>query len=526
MFSMEECRKIVLEFINGTENREFAIKKCFECLYQKTGYRDIALEALVSAKEIKLVEDYVIYTGDKDLTKEEQLQRIGATTIKIYEEKDLDKLEKGFINTLRSFPSYKRHPKNPDLNPSGKEITYVLGGFAALGNPGSFHNPYVRSIRKNCREKVEKLLRSHVLTYNDKKLREGYNLEMLYDRMMYRKAGQKAVAEAWHRDVMVKNMILPDDEIFGGWINLSRHPQYFSFIPGSHLNIRQYDIPHGFDTLEKRETAKAKKLGKDPKKHASQMKKLISKYRYKLVIPPGHLCIFPQYIMHEVVAKAVNHDMIRLFTGWRLTLSKNNLYDNDAIMDAQSVVPLPGSMIPPMYSKNHSTCFLGVPTISKLSVKKSNQEGREQWVKAFVKDINLLHPTKTVRKLTKDLDEAKGMKRKMSVLCDMVQHYSKDNPMIEFDCKHFMSNPNHKISLGVFKTNPKDNKTKTNLIKWSEENMKNITTFRKKYKKNQGEYTLVDRHMKSLLEYEFPMYEEYNDKERLLYTPLNLFQRK
>jgi hypothetical protein len=64
------------------------------------------------------------------------------------------------------------------------------------------------------------------------------------------------------------------------------------------------------------------------------------------------MIIFPQYILHEVVANPAKYNMRRQFTGWRITPFKRPLYSLD-LFDSQAVIPLPGGMIPPMYSQNH-----------------------------------------------------------------------------------------------------------------------------------------------------------------------------
>ena len=201
----------------------------------------------------------------------------------------------------------------------------------------------------------------------DPELKNKLRFEALFDRMMYRLEGMSPLAEAWHRDVMPSNLIKHKDEIFGGWINLDSEDQYFSCIPGSHLGIRQSEIPSGFDSLENHI-----KRHMDTTPNGTELKKLVkefglSKLASKTRIPPGHLVIFPQYIMHEIVANKATHNMMRLFTGWRLTISSvplrtiNNTKYNENIIDDQAVSPLPGGMFPPMYSASHQTYMMNKP---------------------------------------------------------------------------------------------------------------------------------------------------------------------
>ena len=90
----------------------------------------------------------ISYTGN--INTDDPIQKLlynGVTTLPVYSESQLDKLVKDFDKTLLTFPEYKRHPSNPAKNIENEDLLYVLGGFAALGNPASFHNPFVRKLR-------------------------------------------------------------------------------------------------------------------------------------------------------------------------------------------------------------------------------------------------------------------------------------------------------------------------------------------------------------------------------------------
>ena len=174
---------------------------------------------------------------------------------------------------------------------------YVLGGFAALGNPASFHNPFVRNLRQIALKAVLPL-------FNKLDRKGDVNLEVLPDRMMYRSSGQVPVKETWHRDVMSTNTAMniqtglqDGDEIYGGWINLDKKPQYLSCVPGSHLGVSLHNLKQGFVTIKKDYIDE------------------INKYKYAFPIPPGHMVVFPQYLIHEVVAKKLDYTSMRLFTG-------------------------------------------------------------------------------------------------------------------------------------------------------------------------------------------------------------------
>ena len=65
----------------------------------------------------------------------------------VLDEQKLMRARHDFTRTLQAFPEYKRSLHNPDQTAGGNPLVYVLGGFAALGNPASFHNPFVREMR-------------------------------------------------------------------------------------------------------------------------------------------------------------------------------------------------------------------------------------------------------------------------------------------------------------------------------------------------------------------------------------------
>ena len=504
------------------ETRKEIIKTSFDVLSQKTGNLDKALEILQNTGDITILHDYIIYTNtNKILSNVEELSRKGITTIPVLNKDELKDYQEQFDQTLINFPEYQRNPKNNKQNPYGNQVIYVLGGFAALGNPSSFHNSYVRKLRIRCWKETIKLFNKYISNYHNTDLRNNYKIEVLFDRMMFRQKGQKAIEESWHRDVMPKDLILKTDEIYGGWINLDSTDQYFSCIPGSHLGITQRNIPSGFDTMIKRESAKAiekyKKEYNDIKDSKEKEKFIltkvnniineVSKYRHTFTVPPGHIVIFPQYIMHEVVATSAKTDMRRLFLGWRMTTSDKSLLDNERLMENQEVVPLPGGMIPPMYSANHGSSFLGIPTLSNITKKDKD------WINILIDKYNTLCPTDNMIKLYKE-------KHSRKTIAKMTTEYLKYNKiMIDFDEEKFIDNDKQKISLNTFKTIPNNPNSLTTLIKWSIETMDKHTLVKKTYKKNEGSYYIVKRHMNSLKEYGLPLYPKYSDNEKLIYTP-------
>lgn len=278
----------------------------------------------------------------QDLTPIDRLFVFGVTTIPILNKTQLNKTRNDLIVEMQNFPEYKRDISNPNKTPDGFPIVYVLGGFGAFGNPSSFHNKTVRELRQKTYIQCRNRLFREVIDKYKKSHSEDYLLEVLLDRFMYRLKGTAPTAEKWHRDVAHDDLIEDNDEILGGWINLDNESQYFSCIPGSHLNVRLKGLKDGFATIKKTDI------------------NLFKEYKQVIEVKPGHCIIFPQYILHEVVSKKQSYDMMRLFIGWRITRSLESLYTNNFIeklLKNQSSPLLPSGQKPPIYSASHSMFF-------------------------------------------------------------------------------------------------------------------------------------------------------------------------
>tara|TARA_B110000977_G_C11087276_1_gene495167 strand:- start:4098 stop:5021 length:924 start_codon:yes stop_codon:yes gene_type:complete len=226
----------------------------------------------------------------------------------------LPKIREQIIKGFKEFPEYK--PLATD---------YVLGGFAALGNPGSFHHPYIRKMRNlGFQTAINSIPQTHKYRH------------MLFDRVLYRKKGQKAVAESWHRDITPNKD--PEDTIYQCWINMDCENQYLSAVPGSHT--LETGSQTGFAKIEKSDH------------------KIMKEKSKKIAIPPGHIIIFNQNLIHEILAKPAKKDMLRIYFGIRYTNTENPLFDNNEIIAKQGVPKLPSGQMPPIYSINHLTIFM------------------------------------------------------------------------------------------------------------------------------------------------------------------------
>lgn len=241
------------------------------------------------------------------------LRTSGTQTIKAYEKDELFMLRSEFMATMRAFPEFEQSATH-----------YVVGGFAALGNPSSFHNPLVRKLRLRAHQVIVPLLQE---------LHHDMHVEQLHDRMMWRQAGQMPTRETWHRDICPN--AAQTDIIYGGWLNLNDEEQIFSYVPGSHVYNVENSGVSGFARI-------------------TDLSASLNKCRHKMKVPPGHIVIFPQFIVHEVSASKKKYDMYRLFLGWRVTSATTPLYsDTLERIKKQAPMKLPGGMEPSMYASNH-----------------------------------------------------------------------------------------------------------------------------------------------------------------------------
>lgn len=205
----------------------------------------------------------------------------------------------------------------PEFNDPRGALT--LGGFGALAIPSSFHHPDIRFIRQIVYDKVKPELRKY---FNHSRL------ELLFDRVSVRRIGTSTSSESWHRDVCPD--ALQGDIILGGWINLDPDgspPQKFSCSPGTHRVVTDRT---GF--------AKTKEVPTNKKVYE---------------IPPGHVILFHQNLLHEVKAQKATFESHRLYLGWRLTESTAPLFHHEDIIEFQGVPKIPSGQIPPMYAKLH-----------------------------------------------------------------------------------------------------------------------------------------------------------------------------
>jgi hypothetical protein len=195
--------------------------------------------------------------------------------------------------------------ESPELrNPRPTDPTWknVLGGFAAMGNPSSFHHPFVRKMREMCEAVV---LDADALPL------QGRKLEQCYDRVMRRVPGERTDVESWHRDEAKHT--LQGDDIFGGWLNCDAQRQHFSCAGGTHVEEGARSRNDGFSKI----TSHAEK---------ARYSAIAENGGGPVVIPPGHMLIFYERLVHEVLKTTAKCITRRIFLGWRATMADEPLF--------------------------------------------------------------------------------------------------------------------------------------------------------------------------------------------------------
>ena len=229
----------------------------------------------------------------------------------------LDVVRSEFDAMISSFPEFK----DCDIS----KVVPVGGGFGALGNAGAFHAPFLRRMRE-------------IVTFNALEADIfdacGHKIEVLFDRIMFRRKGKTPQKEQIHRDLSAAAK--KDDVIYGGWLNLDLVDQHFHTVPASH------DVPNGSGFA----------IISDP------MEKLMYQSRIvRIVVPSGHMLVFNQKLVHEIVATPAKHDMRRVFCAWRITDCDEPLFGESMTskwINEQGVPLLKSGQTPRMWPKTYA----------------------------------------------------------------------------------------------------------------------------------------------------------------------------
>lgn len=246
------------------------------------------------------------------------LEQDGFEVFRLFSPEQVKENDSSFVDAIREAPEFRadRDRSHPQAD------KYVGGGFAALGNPSSFHHPGIVWLRQYIYERVLGRLQSVL---------GGRKSACIIDRCLWRIPGESVTAEAFHRDTSL--FTDDDDSIFGGWLSLAG-VQSFRCVPGSH-RTREGDLPReGFGVLSAGQKAH---------------------YRERTVtvdVPPGCVLVFYQNIVHTVSGGKAKEHVRRLFHGVQLTHSNRPVVRGlDKILAEQAVVPLKSGQVPPLYPK-------------------------------------------------------------------------------------------------------------------------------------------------------------------------------
>ena len=237
-----------------------------------------------------------------------------------------------FDKTLREFPEYLPNRRDKE--------TYVMGGFSALGNASSFHNPFVRFLRLHAMRAVYPTFKT-VTARLDEPGATPLLLSEIIDRMLYRPAGVKPSKDTWHRDI--KPQQDDDETIYGGWINTSNENQYLSCVLMTHTDEPNPRDPKGFAKITD--------------------KRLIAQYetdKTKIEVPPGAILIFNERMVHEVLADVKPYPVRRVFLAWMTTSRRGEHFPPQVDEDLrdQAVVQIKSGQIPTLFSKMHTVFHL------------------------------------------------------------------------------------------------------------------------------------------------------------------------
>eukprot|EP00962_Isochrysis_galbana_P021037 scaffold6188_cov99-Isochrysis_galbana.AAC.2 len=284
----------------------------------------------------------------------------GCATVPVMGDQERREWYTRLASDLAAMPEYL-HDKMAD------PPQYVLGGFGGLGNPASFHNDAVRALRLRLFDGVlQPVLQEYARLQG---LGDSVRAEMLFNRVGSRHKSFGAVSkEAWHRDIYAATKYglreLPqtlrsgsaDDVILGGWLNLSDQPQRFVGILGSQDEAA---VASGFGVLTAAQAAEARAEARLAAQASRRIGQCLCDPDGAILIPAGHLVIFPQRLLHSVHGGTPRGlPQLRLSIGVRLTEERVPLFPETAEWARANAVPrLPSGQLPPMYSQNHYQFF-------------------------------------------------------------------------------------------------------------------------------------------------------------------------
>lgn len=311
-------------------------------------------------EHFKSLDSLVFEMNDRQMENyAETLWRDGVVVLPLLTQEQTTLFREAFKKARSEFPEFKSDTSS---------LPYVMGGFGAYGNPASFHNGYIRSLRLMTAEPMIQFFRSVIHLLKETGEKGEWYLEHLFDRMCCRPMHSSTSAESVHRDLNPQTAIATDktikiakkkgdvhvtaytprssDYCFGGWINLdeANEIQRFSCVIGSHRDeilMIKGPTESGFDTREK-----------------------LTRDVTIVHVPSGHAIVFFQRIQHLVTPVKQKKDSYRQFRCYRIVRSISRPQPlngekglNECIRDF-GVPRLPSGQIPPLYGNNHQSFFL------------------------------------------------------------------------------------------------------------------------------------------------------------------------
>ena len=284
--------------------------------------------------------------GDVDYQSYLKLEGLVVVPTPLTDQKLRTQAQQDFLTHLKESPEFN----NPDTSDSSWKP--VLGGFAALGNPSSFHHPWVRKMREQL---TSAILETDALPI------DGRKLENPFDRLIYRIVGETPSAESMHRDEAAT--ALDGDTVFGGWVNLDDEPQYFSCCPRTHKDVGGKN--KGFAKIEKSEYEKFR--SPSPDRPAGWV---------VVEIPPGSALIFYERLVHEVNPTPAVRRMLRMALGWRVTDSEEPLFgaQTDEWVRSQAVPKIKSGQNPVVFPSAYYNFTRNFQTLTDWSKRTFVQE--------------------------------------------------------------------------------------------------------------------------------------------------------
>lgn len=216
----------------------------------------------------------------------------GFALLPLYTRSELSEMRVAFDVTVASMPELKPPRRGETLDDRP-----IVGGGTSFAGGSICHSETVRKVELDAYTAASPLLRI-----------EGQRLGMprlaqVKDRICFRPRGLTPYTESAHRDLSPHS---PCDRfaIFGGWVPLNDEDgqeQFFSCVPGTHNDVCMRDDKGGFRSLTDAEK----------KEYKGRMR------RFK--IPMGHMLVFDQRLIHEVVADKKDYAIRRVFIAFELS---------------------------------------------------------------------------------------------------------------------------------------------------------------------------------------------------------------